>query len=73
VNGICSAPFLEEAFRTDSFAMKVTINPDGTWSYVEDTVLQIRGRDEPFHHTDKNTFSRVAAPTPNPLALTSPA
>src|SRR5208282_4006527 len=26
--GICSAPFLEYAFRTDSFRMKVTLNPD---------------------------------------------
>lgn len=66
--GICSTPFLEHAFRTKSFRIRVTINPDGTWSYVEDTVLMIRGRDEPFHHTDRNTLSLVAAPTPNPLA-----
>jgi hypothetical protein len=66
--GICSTPFLEYAFRTDSFRIKVTINPDGTWSYAEDTVLIIRGRDEPFHHTDRNTLTRIAAPTPNPLA-----
>lgn len=66
--GICSTPFLEHAFRTESFRIRVTINPDGTWSYVEDTVLMIRGRDEPFHHTDRNTLSLVAAPTPNPLA-----
>jgi len=68
--GICSTPFLEYAFRTDSFRIKVTINPDGTWSYFEDTVLVIRGRDEPFHHTDRNTLTRIAAPTPNPLART---
>jgi hypothetical protein len=67
-SGICSTPFLEYAFRTDSFKMAVTINPDGTWSYYEDTVLQVRGRPEPFHHTDRNTLTRVAAPTPNPLA-----
>jgi hypothetical protein len=68
VNGICSTPFLEYAFRTDSFRMEVTINPDGTWSYFEDTVLMIHGRTEPFHHTDRNTLTRVAPPTPNPLA-----
>ena len=67
-NGICSQAFLEHAFRTDSFRMEVTINPDGTWSYFEDTVLKVLGRDEPFHHTDRNTLTRVAAPTPNPLA-----
>jgi hypothetical protein len=69
VNGIASAPFLEHAFRTDSFTMTVTVNEDGTWSYFEDTVLQVFGRPEPFHHTDHNTLTRVAAPTPNPLAL----
>ena len=68
VNGISSAPFLEHAFRTDSFTMTVTINPDGTWSYFEDTVLQVLGRADPFHHTDRNTLTRIAPPTPNPLA-----
>ncbi len=66
--GICSTPFLEYAFRTDSFRIKITINPDGTWSYEEDTVLMIRGRDEPFHHVDTNTLMRIEAPTPNPMA-----
>ncbi len=67
--GICSAPFLEKAFRTDSFTMKVTVNPDGTWSYFEDTVLTVHGREaEPFHHTDRNTLTKVAEPTPNPMA-----
>ena len=69
VNGIVSAPFIEAAFRTDAFIMRVTVNPDGTWSYFEDTVLSVRGQGEPFHHTDRNTLTRVAAPTPNPLAL----
>ena len=67
-NGICSSPFLEQAFRTDSFRMTVTTNPDGTWSYFEDTVMQVRGRDEPFHHTDRNTLRRIGPPAPNPLA-----
>ena len=66
--GICSAPFLEHAFRTVEYRIKVTINPDGTWSYDEDTVLFVRGRSEPFHHTDRNTLQRIAEPTPNPLA-----
>lgn len=66
--GICSIPFLEYAFRTDEFRIKVTIHPDGTWAYEEDTVLIIPGRAEPFHHTDRNLLTRIAAPTPNPLA-----
>jgi len=68
VNGICSSPFLEHAFRTDSFSMTVTVHPDDSWSYFEDTVLSVRGRDEPFHHTDRNTLTRVGPPALNPLA-----
>jgi hypothetical protein len=65
--GIRSAPFLEYAFRTVEFRIKVSIHADGTWSYDEDTVLVIRGRTEPFHHTDRNTLAKIAEPTPNPL------
>lgn len=66
--GIRSTPFLDYAFKTVEFRIKVTINPDGTWSYEEDTVLKIRGQDELFHHADKNNLSKIAEPTPNPLA-----
>ena len=66
-NGICSNPFLEHAFKTVEYRIKVTI-ADKTWSYDEDTVLMIRGKSEPFHHTDRNTLTKVAEPTPNPLA-----
>lgn len=68
VNGICSNPFLEHAFRTDSFAITVTVGPGDTWSYEEDTVLIIPGRDGPFHHTDANVLRRIGDPTPNPTA-----
>jgi hypothetical protein len=66
--GICSSPFLEHAFRTIEFRIKVSIHADGTWSYDEDTVMMIKGLDEPFHHTDRNTLTRIGEPTPNPLA-----
>jgi hypothetical protein len=65
--GICSTPFLEYAFKTVEFRIKVTINTDSTWSYDEDTVLMIRGKSEPFHHTDRNTLTKIEEPTPNPL------
>jgi hypothetical protein len=71
-NGICSTRFLEHAFTTIEFRIRVTVNPDATWSYDEDTVLLVRGRAEPFHHTDRNTLTRIAAPTPNPLARPRP-
>ena len=66
--GICSNPFLEYAFNTTEYRIKVSINADGTWSYDEDTVMMIRDRPEPFHHMDRNTLVKVAEPTPNPLA-----
>ncbi len=66
--GICSAPFLDEAFKTVSFRNTVTLHDDGSWSYDEDTVLKIRGQAELFHHTDRNPLHKVAEPTPNPLA-----
>jgi hypothetical protein len=65
--GICSTTFLEHAFRTDSYRIEVTFNPDGSWSYVLDTMLLVRGRDEPFLHRDVNTLVKVAEPDQNPL------
>jgi len=68
VYGILSNPFLDRGFRTTSFRMRVTTGPDGTWSYEEEAMLEIPGRDAPFSHTDENTLTRVGPPTPNPLA-----
>ena len=65
--GICSTAFLEYAFRTDSYRIEVTFNPDGGWSYVLDTMLMVHGK--PFQHRDTNTLYKVAEPTPNPLML----
>ena len=67
--GICSTAFLEYAFRTDSYRIEVVFNPDGSWSYLLETVLMVRGRAEPFLHRDRNTLVKVADPTPNPLML----
>jgi hypothetical protein len=67
--GICSNDFLEYAFRTESYRIEVVFNPDGSWSYVLDTMLIVRGRAEPFLHRDRNTLVKVAEPTPNPLFL----
>lgn len=67
-NGICSVPFLEYAFKTIEYRIKVTINSDGTWAYDEDTTLIVRGQTEPFHHTDRNILTKIGEPTPNPLA-----
>ena len=69
--GIASTAFLEHAFRTDAYRLEVTFNADGSWSYVSDTTLMVRGRPEPFIHRDRNTLTKVAEPTPNPLWVAS--
>ena len=66
--GISSTDFLEWAFRTDVYELEVTFNPDGGWSYVSTTVLQVRGRPDPFQHIDRNTLKKVGEARPNPLA-----
>jgi hypothetical protein len=66
--GILSSLFLNEAFRTTSFRMHVTVHDDDSWSYDEEAILHLPDRDEAFRHTDRNTLARVAAPEPNPLA-----
>jgi hypothetical protein len=68
VHGILSNPFLDQAFRTLSYRIHVTINKNGTWSYEEEGVLQIPGREELFSHVDRNTLTRVGPPQLNPLA-----
>lgn len=67
--GICSTAFLEYAFRTDRYQLEVTFNADGSWSYVSDTTLIVRGQSEPFNHRDRNRLVKIAEPTPNPLML----
>ncbi|BAK66523.1 hypothetical protein SLG_18480 [Sphingobium sp. SYK-6] len=66
--GICSTTFLELAFRTDSYQIEVDFNADGSWSYVSETSLLVRGRDAPFLHRDTNTLTKIAEPDLNPWA-----
>lgn len=66
--GICSTTFLERAFRTDAYQIDVTFHEDGSWSYVSDTTLIVRGRGEPFQHRDLNRLYKIAEPQPNPWA-----
>jgi len=64
--GIRSNPFLEYGFKTVEYRIKVSFHEDGSWSYEEDTVMLIRGQEQPFHHLDRNHLHKVAEPTPNP-------
>jgi hypothetical protein len=66
--GICSAAFLEYAFRTDSYRIEILFEEDGSWRYTINTVLSVRGQPQPFQHRDENQLVKVAEPEPNPLA-----
>jgi len=66
--GIITNPFLDYAFHTVSFTMTVSVTSDDEWSYDQDTILEVRGVKGAFHHTDRNTLTRVAPPVPNPMA-----
>ena len=57
--GILSSPFLDQAFKTVRYKLKVMLQNDGQFSYFEDTQLKIHGRDGVFHHTDQNALTRL--------------
>ena len=63
-NGVCSNPFLEYAFKTVEYRIKVTINRDNTWAYDEDTTLIVRGQPGLFHHTDRSVLTKIGDPSP---------
>lgn len=59
--GICSSLFLDKAFKTLRYELPVTLNEDGTLSYEEDTHREVAGKSGVFHHTDRNTLTRVTS------------
>jgi len=69
VYGILSNPFLDQAFRTLGYQIRVTVHDADSWSYDEEAMLQIPDRAEPSRHRDRNTLGRIGPPTPNPLAV----
>ena len=58
VFGICSGPFLDEQFKTVRYDIELTANDDGSFSYAQNTQLQIKGQSEIFAHTDENTLRK---------------
>ena len=65
--GIVSTSFLEQAFQTDSYKIELTFNPDGSMSYVLETMLRVQGQPGVFNHRDTNRLVKIAEPQPNPL------
>ena len=58
--GICSNKWMANEFKTVLFELNIEVHDDDSWSYDEDSVMEIKGQAEPFHHRDKNTLKRVA-------------
>jgi len=58
--GVLSNRYLDDSYKTKRYSLNLAINPDGTFSYSEDTELWIPVKQEVFHHTDENTLSKVA-------------
>ena len=56
--GVLSNPYLIEKAQCTSYSLSTTIDGD-TWSYEEDTVLEMTSTGGTLHHTDKNTLTRV--------------
>lgn len=57
--GICTNPFLDREFKIISYEVTITIHDKNSFSYEQDTVLQLPGRKDVFHHRDQNTLKRV--------------
>jgi hypothetical protein len=67
IYGILSNPFLDRAFHTVHFRLRVMVHDDGTWSYEEHTQMRVPDREGLVDHVDRNTLKRIAEPIPNPL------
>ena len=77
VYGILSNPFLDQAFRTLSYRMHVTVDADGTWSYEEEGVLDIPDRDRALlphrpQHPDPGGAGRAQPLGPGPCRRRKP-
>jgi len=57
--GVCANPFLDREFKIVRFSMKVKFHADQTFSYDQDTQIQVPGKPEIFHHRDRNTLKRI--------------
>lgn len=57
--GICSNPFLHSEFKTTRYDVTITVHGPDSFTYDEDTQMLLMGRKDVFHHTDRNTLTRV--------------
>jgi len=57
--GLLQNPYLMEAARMVEYQLSCSIGDDGSFSYEEDTVMEMRVQPGVYHHTDKNTLTKV--------------
>ena len=57
--GISENAYLREKASSLAYKVTITANPDDTWSYAEETTLQMAEFADPFPHTDSNTMHRT--------------
>ncbi|RMH76799.1 MAG: DUF1794 domain-containing protein [Actinomyces sp.] len=57
--GILANPYLERRARTVRYEVTLEVG-DATFSYEEDSVLELAEIPGEYHHTDRNTLRRVA-------------
>lgn len=57
--GICVNPFLDREFKILGYELTVKVHGSESFSYEQDTILQIPQQTAPFHHRDRNTLVRV--------------
>lgn len=60
IYGLSSNKFLDNEFKTIRYDVKIEILDENTFSYDEDTQIQIKGQSNIFHHTEKNVMKRVS-------------
>jgi len=58
--GISENTYLRSHASSTAYRVTITANPDGTWSYAEETTLRMTELPDPFAHTDANTLHRTA-------------
>jgi hypothetical protein len=58
--GICVNPFLDREFKIEAYELTVKVHGPDSFSYEQDTVLRMPGRQDLFHHRDRNTLTRIS-------------
>ena len=58
--GICANEFLEQEFQTREFNISIEMLSAKSFRYEQDTQIVMKGQTKVFHHTDKNTLTRIS-------------